>query len=216
MITLVKPYKQPQPRSVAIAQLLTGNVDGSNKTFVTPHEYEPGRISLLYNGQSLHSPDDFEETGSNELKLIYITPRIGDILRASYEYLGGTSGGTIGVSDHGELSGLSDDDHLQYHNDTRGDFRYYTKSEIDSMLGSSIRSGQLDISNGDTEVWVSLSPALSNTDYSIAISIENISDNGNTAIYAYNISAKAINGFEISLIDSVDSDNYVLNWIVAI
>ncbi len=34
----------------------------------------------------------------------------------------GSSGG--GVTDHGLLTGLADDDHSQYHNDTRGDARY--------------------------------------------------------------------------------------------
>ena len=29
------------------------------------------------------------------------------------------------TTDHGSLSGLGDDDHSQYHNDTRGDARYY-------------------------------------------------------------------------------------------
>lgn len=29
-----------------------------------------------------------------------------------------------GASDHGALAGLADDDHSQYHNDTRGDARY--------------------------------------------------------------------------------------------
>jgi len=33
-------------------------------------------------------------------------------------------GGGGGVTDHGALSGLGDDDHPQYHNDTRGDARY--------------------------------------------------------------------------------------------
>lgn len=37
-------------------------------------------------------------------------------------------------SDHANLSGLGNDDHLQYHNDTRGDLRYYTKTEIDSNV----------------------------------------------------------------------------------
>jgi hypothetical protein len=32
--------------------------------------------------------------------------------------------GADGASDHGLLSGLADDDHLQYHNDARGDARY--------------------------------------------------------------------------------------------
>lgn len=35
------------------------------------------------------------------------------------------SGGTgVTSSDHGSLAGLADDDHAQYHNDTRGDLRY--------------------------------------------------------------------------------------------
>lgn len=42
----------------------------------------------------------------------------------------------VGVTDHGALTGLSDDDHSQYHNDTRGDARYYTETELDA--------GQLD------------------------------------------------------------------------
>lgn len=33
-----------------------------------------------------------------------------------------------GVTDHGALTGLGDDDHTQYHNDTRGDIRYHTKT----------------------------------------------------------------------------------------
>jgi hypothetical protein len=44
-----------------------------------------------------------------------------------------TSGG---VTDHGLLTGLGDDDHSQYHNDARGDARYYTKTQLDA--------GQLD------------------------------------------------------------------------
>lgn len=47
-----------------------------------------------------------------------------------------TSMYTPGVTDHGALTGLADDDHTQYHNDTRGDARYYTKTLLDG--------GQLD------------------------------------------------------------------------
>ena len=45
--------------------------------------------------------------------------------------IGGTGhpGAIAASTDHGGLSGLSDDDHGQYHNDTRGDARYYQKSE---------------------------------------------------------------------------------------
>ena len=36
------------------------------------------------------------------------------------------------ITDHGGLSGLTDDDHSQYHNDTRGDARYYTQTQLDA------------------------------------------------------------------------------------
>jgi len=49
-----------------------------------------------------------------------------------------------GVSDHGELIGLSDDDHVQYHNNTRGDARYYTKPEVDTISGSIVAQIPLD------------------------------------------------------------------------
>jgi len=39
--------------------------------------------------------------------------------------------------DHGTISGLGDDDHTQYHNDTRGDARYYRQNQhINSSAGA--------------------------------------------------------------------------------
>lgn len=40
------------------------------------------------------------------------------------------------TNDHGSLGGLGDDDHVQYHNDSRGDARYYTQTQLNT--------GQLD------------------------------------------------------------------------
>ena len=45
-----------------------------------------------------------------------------------------TSGGGAGVTDHGALTGLADDDHPQYLDNTRGDTRYYTKAQVDSAV----------------------------------------------------------------------------------
>lgn len=47
---------------------------------------------------------------------------------------GGGGGGGGGVTDHGALTGLADDDHTQYHNDARGDARYYQQSQVDTLL----------------------------------------------------------------------------------
>jgi len=42
---------------------------------------------------------------------------------------------SVGIfTDHGNLSGLSDDDHIQYHNDARGDARYYTQSQLNTRI----------------------------------------------------------------------------------
>lgn len=41
-----------------------------------------------------------------------------------------------GVTDHGALTGLTDDDHPQYLNNARGDDRYYTKTQTDSNFAT--------------------------------------------------------------------------------
>lgn len=61
-----------------------------------------------------------------------------------------------GVTDHGALTGLSDDDHPQYHNDTRGDIRYYTKAQIDTALANYL------LSTTAASTYVSLSGSYSN------------------------------------------------------
>jgi hypothetical protein len=45
---------------------------------------------------------------------------------------GWIGGGGSGVTDHGELTGLADDDHTQYHNNARGDARYIQASLFDA------------------------------------------------------------------------------------
>ncbi len=38
------------------------------------------------------------------------------------------------ATDHGDLIGLGDDDHTIYHNDARGDVRYYTQTQVDNLV----------------------------------------------------------------------------------
>lgn len=49
---------------------------------------------------------------------------------------GTVAGGSGGVSVHGLLSGLGQDDHTQYLNNSRGDARYYTKSQVDTIANN--------------------------------------------------------------------------------
>lgn len=60
-----------------------------------------------------------------------------------------------GVTDHGALTGLADDDHTQYHNDARGDARYWqlstdlaTQAELDARLSATDATDLTD--TGDT------------------------------------------------------------------
>jgi len=59
------------------------------------------------------------------------------------------------ATEHSLLSGLADDDHIQYHTDARGDIRYYTKAEVDSLIGDVFPTGSISettyvISNSQT------------------------------------------------------------------
>jgi hypothetical protein len=47
------------------------------------------------------------------------------------------------ATNHGLLSGLSNDDHIQYHTDARGDIRYYTKAQVDALIGAGDSPGDL-------------------------------------------------------------------------
>jgi hypothetical protein len=80
-----------------------------NTTDANPSQYAITIITKTVSGFSviLSSPTD-----SGNYKLNW---RIGAII---------SGGGGTGVSDHGMLSGLLDDDHTQYHTDARGDARY--------------------------------------------------------------------------------------------
>lgn len=50
----------------------------------------------------------------------------------------GSGGNGEGVTAHGDLTGLDADDHTQYHNNTRGDARYYQKGTVDTALAAKL------------------------------------------------------------------------------
>lgn len=53
-------------------------------------------------------------------------------------------GGSGGVTDHGELTGLADDDHSQYHNNARGDARYSLLGHTHTIANVSGLQTELD------------------------------------------------------------------------
>lgn len=60
--------------------------------------------------------------------------------------------------DHGDLTGLEDDDHLQYHNDARGDIRYYTKAQVDTEIDNNVavHADRIDNPHNVTKAQVGL------------------------------------------------------------
>jgi len=77
----------------------------------------------------------------NSVSLVYqggaaALPAAGTDNWADIRPIIGATGSASPISDHGNLTGLADDDHTQYLNTARGDSRYYTETELDA--------GQLD------------------------------------------------------------------------
>lgn len=63
--------------------------------------------------------------------------------------------GAGGVSDHGELTGLGDDDHPQYLNQARGDARYVQPATAVTLTGLDVTNLRISLGNGQ---WVKLVP----------------------------------------------------------
>ncbi len=61
-----------------------------------------------------------------------------------------------GVTDHGELNGLGDDDHSQYHNDARGDARYFREDEHIVTSAGAGDSGKPIVLDGDGQIDASM------------------------------------------------------------
>lgn len=93
---------------------------------------------------------------------------------------GGIPPGGSGSSDHGALTGLADDDHTQYHNDLRGDARYYTQGQVDTALSGKADTGHThtasQVTDFDTEVSNNASVAANTAKVSADGSIDTHSD----------------------------------------
>lgn len=85
-----------------MADQLAGLTDGDNQLFTVTYEYSPGKIEVIYNGQVLTSPTDFEETGPEEITFTYLKPTDSTVLRANYQ-VGDCDGGPAGPYTFQEL-----------------------------------------------------------------------------------------------------------------
>lgn len=67
-----------------------------------------------------------------------------------------------GGSDHGALTGLADDDHSQYHNDARGDARYYLQGQVDSWFAAKATQTEVETARGDAPTLTARISTISN------------------------------------------------------
>jgi hypothetical protein len=102
-------------------------------------------IDLLKHTNILKISDAGHEISvDNNINILRITS-------TSYENINNTI-----VNNHNVLINLDDDDHLQYHNDARGDIRYYLKNEfgilalVDTVDNSVWAGTELSVINGGT------------------------------------------------------------------
>ena len=77
------------------------------------------------------------------------------------------------TNDHGNMVGLGDDDHTQYHNDTRGDIRYYPKADVDDLLhnraGAVIKELEIVSSAGQTAYDISATGTYTVGDFTMEV-----------------------------------------------
>ena len=102
-------------------------------------------IDLLNHTNILRISDAGHEISvDNNINILRITS-------TAYENINNTI-----VNNHNVLINLDDDDHPQYHNDTRGDIRYYLKTElgtlalVDTVDNSAWLGTELSVTNGGT------------------------------------------------------------------
>lgn len=117
-----------------------------------------------------------DDTGTEHVAATGISPEeVQDIIgstmadSATIDFVYSDAGNQISANviqsaiDHGSIAGLGDDDHTQYLNNTRGDARYYTKTQLDagqldnryyteteanSLLNNKINTSEKGIANG--------------------------------------------------------------------
>ncbi len=119
-----------------------------------------------------------------------------------------------GDIDHGSIGGLAGDDHSQYHNDARGDARYYTETELDA--------GQLDNRYyTETEIDAAYGPYETETDINVVTGQPlYIKSNAHVALAAAdNVDTSRVIGLATEDISSgntakynVDGKLYIADW----
>ena len=103
--------------------------------------YEEAKLIRVTAGQATNWPDAEPLEEEDTTSFYQPVKSVEGIFPDSTGNIDLPGGGGGGVTDHGALTGLGDDDHTQYHNDARGDARYYTKAQVDTSLAGKENTG---------------------------------------------------------------------------
>ena len=139
-----------------------------------------------------------------------------------------TVSGSI-ITDHGQLSGLGDDDHPQYIlvDGTRGftatvsgvdpiaDSDLATKHYVDEQfatISGARKWGRMSVINGATSQAVTFSNSFSDDQYTLVATLTNEVDSP-PSIYSTIQGVKTAGGFTTHFSGEIDSSNFVLEWI---
>lgn len=207
---------------IILGEIPSGDINGVNQVYTTAYYYRPGRIQVYYNGQALHSPDDFTETGYNEFTLTHMLPDNTDELRVTYEVdgcVGPAPSNCLTEEDHENLDHYFIDlaDTPITFSGAEGQFVRvkYDGSGLEFVTTSGIINEQYgieDIPNGAEGISVTFTNVFSDSNYSLTTDIQNTVDS-KPSTYFSAITAKSNTGFTIELSDYTDSSNYKLNWL---
>ena len=115
---------------------------GSVTSWTTAYAIRNGSLQVYWNGMRQLSSDITVTTPQAFTTAFTVTAP--DTIRVDYETMVAGAGGSGGVTDHGLLTGLLDDDHPQYLTSGRGDVRYYSKSYVDALFNFSVLDSDYD------------------------------------------------------------------------
>ena len=220
MIILRKP--KTQSGVILLAETPSGVIDGANQIYTTAYNYRPGKIQVYYNGQALHSPDDFVETAYDEFTLTHMLPDGTDELRVTYEVdgcVGPVASNCMTEDDHDDIPHYFldlEDTPTTYSGSAN---QVVTVNSTGTGLIFTTASGVLNeqsgiepIPNGADEVSVTFPGTFYAADYTLTTDIENTTDS-KPSVFASIISAKSNSGFTVLFSGDMDTSNYKLNWL---
>ncbi len=119
---------------------------------------------LPFRGPDGYASALFVSTGG-EIRYALTSPTSFDDLKARVDAIISNPGG--GITDHGALSGLGDDDHPQYLTPARGDGRYFTQAQVNAAISAAVATASAQDRNRANHSGTQLSSTISDFNFAV-------------------------------------------------